>query len=129
MRPLITLLAAAAGLSLAAESFDYVIVGGGTCGLVLANRLSQDPATVVAVIDPGPDARSNPLVREPAPSLSLFQSVLTNWGYQTVPQPNASGRTLEIHSGRGLGGSSLINGNALFLALSARLTSPRCAHR
>ncbi|KAI0545626.1 glucose oxidase [Xylaria curta] len=103
---------AVAGLSLAAESYDYVIVGGGTCGLVLANRLSQDPTTTVAVIDPGPDTRSNPLVREPAPSLPLFRSLLTNWDYRTVPQPNTSGRSLEIHSGRGLGGSSLINGMA-----------------
>jgi len=129
MRPLITLLAAAAGPSLAAESFDYIIVGGGTCGLVLANRLSQDPATTVAVIDPGPDARSNPLVREPAPSLPLFRSVLANWDYRTVPQPNASGRTLEIHSGRGLGGSSLVNGNALLLTPSTSLRSSRRAHR
>ncbi|KAI1359865.1 glucose oxidase [Xylaria arbuscula] len=101
-----------AGLSLAAEAYDYVIVGGGTCGLVLANRLSQDPATTVAVIDPGPDARSNPLVGDPASSLSLLQSSLTNWHYRTVPQTNASGRSLEIHSGKGLGGSSLINGMA-----------------
>jgi len=112
MRPTITLFAAAAHLCLATDSFDYVIVGGGTCGLVVANRLSQDPATTVAVIDPGPDARSNPLVREPAPSLPLFRSLLTNWDYRTLPQANALGRSLSIHSGKGLGGSSLINGNA-----------------
>ncbi|KAJ6439044.1 hypothetical protein O9K51_08448 [Purpureocillium lavendulum] len=110
--PTTALLIAAAGLCLSIESFDYVIVGGGTCGLVLANRLSSDPATTVAVIDPGPDARSNPLVREPAPSIQLFQSLLTNWDYQTLPQANASGRILDIHSGKGLGGSSLINGMA-----------------
>ena len=112
MRPTITLFAAAAHLCLATDSFDYVIVGGGTCGLVVANRLSQDPATTVAVIDPGPDARSNPLVREPAPSLPLFRSLLTNWDYRTLPQANALGRSLSIHSGKGLGGSRLINGNA-----------------
>ena len=107
----LTLLTAVSGLCLA-ESFDYVIVGGGTCGLLLANRLSQDPATTVAVIDPGPDERNNPLVREPAPSIPLFQSLLTNWDYQTLPQANASGRVLNIHSGKGIGGSSLINGNS-----------------
>ena len=106
----LTLLTAVFGLCLV-ESFDYVIVGGGTCGLVLANRLSQDPDTIVAVIDPGADERSNPLVRELAPSVPLFQSLLTNWNYQTLPQANASGRVLDLHSGKGLGGSSLINGN------------------
>ncbi|KAI1328714.1 glucose oxidase [Xylariaceae sp. FL0255] len=95
----------------AAESFDYVIVGGGTCGLVLANRLSEDPATTVAVIDPGSDLRSDHLVREPAPTLQLFQSLLTNWDYRTVPQANASGRAMEIPSGKGLGGMAYVRGD------------------
>ncbi|KAI0149568.1 glucose oxidase [Xylariaceae sp. FL1272] len=101
-----------ATVAAAVESFDYVIVGGGTCGLVLANRLSEDPATTVAVIDPGSDLRSDRLVREPAPTLQLFQSLLTNWDYRTVSQANATGRIIDIHSGKGLGGSSLINGMA-----------------
>ncbi|KAI1258957.1 glucose oxidase [Xylariaceae sp. FL1019] len=113
MRLLVTpLLAAAIVAAAAAESFDYVVVGGGSSGLLVANRLSEDPATTVAVIDPGSDLRSDRLVREPAPTLQLFQSLLTNWDYRTLPQANASGRTMEIHSGKGLGGSSLINGMA-----------------
>jgi choline dehydrogenase len=93
-----------------AESFDYVIVGGGTAGLVLADRLSQDQAVTVAVIDPGPDQRNNPLVRDPSPSVALYHSLLSNWDYHKLPQTNASGRVLEIHSCKGLGGSSLVNG-------------------
>lgn len=105
------LLTTVPGLCLA-KSFDYIIVGGGTCGLLLANRLSQDPTTTVAVVDPGPDSRSNPLVRDPAGSIPLFQSLLTNWDYHTLPQVSVSGRVIDIHSGKGLGGSSLINGNS-----------------
>lgn len=93
-----------------ATAYDYVIVGGGTCGLLVANRLSQDPHVTVAIIDPGPDQRSNPLVQKPAGSVALFRSLATNWDYKTVPQTNASNRVLEIHSGKGLGGSSLVNG-------------------
>lgn len=108
---LLLLLTAVLGQCLA-ETFDYVIVGGGTCGLVLANRLSQDPDMTVAVIDPGSDERTNLLVRLPASSMPLFLSKATNWDYQTLPQTEASGRILHIQSGKGLGGSSLINGNS-----------------
>jgi choline dehydrogenase len=94
----------------AVAAYDYVVVGGGTCGLLVANRLSRDSRISVAIVDPGSDQRNNPLVQKPAGSIALFRSLATNWDYTTVPQANASNRRLEIHSGRGLGGSSLING-------------------
>ncbi|PHH81669.1 hypothetical protein CDD83_3515 [Cordyceps sp. RAO-2017] len=94
---------------LADDSFDYIIVGAGTCGLLLANRLSHDPSIKVAVIDPGADERGNPLVRDPARFIEVFSSPL-NWAYKSVPQANASGRVIDLNAGKGIGGSSLING-------------------
>ncbi|KND87477.1 Glucose oxidase [Tolypocladium ophioglossoides CBS 100239] len=103
------LLALAASPPCHAESFDYIIVGAGTSGLVLANRLSQDPSVAVAVIDPGADQRGNPTVRNPAVWPQLLKTPV-NWAYQSVPQANASGRVIEYDAGKGIGGTSLING-------------------
>lgn len=92
-----------------AETFDYVIVGAGTCGLLLANRLSQDPSVTVAVIDPGPDRRGNPNISNPASWTGLLGTSV-DWAYQSVPQVNASDRILTYDAGKGIGGTSLING-------------------
>ncbi|KAJ6437674.1 GMC oxidoreductase [Purpureocillium lavendulum] len=91
------------------DSFDYVVVGAGTSGLVIANRLSEDPSVSVAIIDPGPDERDNPLVQNPAAWTSLLNTSV-NWRYQTIPQVNASNRIIEFDAGKGIGGTSLING-------------------
>jgi len=99
-----------------ADSFDYVVVGAGTSGLVIANRLSQNPHVTVAVIDPGPDERDNPAVRNPAIWPVLLQTPV-NWAYQTVPQANASNRVIEFDAGRGIGGTSLINGTRSNVAI------------
>lgn len=93
----------------AAESFDYVIVGAGTSGLVLANRLSEDPRITVAVVDPGADQRSNPLVTDPAAWIHL-QKTAVDWAYSSVPQAGSAGRTIDFPAGKGIGGTSLING-------------------
>ncbi|OAA51938.1 GMC oxidoreductase [Metarhizium rileyi] len=93
----------------AKNSFDYVIVGAGTAGNIVANRLSQDPELSVAVIDPGVDQRGNPNVTNPMAWLKNLGSS-TDWNYQTVPQANASNRMLNVHAGKGIGGTSLING-------------------
>ncbi|XP_044722209.1 GMC oxidoreductase domain-containing protein [Hirsutella rhossiliensis] len=92
------------------ESFDYVIVGAGTCGLLVANRLSQDPDTTVALIDPGADERNNSLVSDPTLFTRVFLSQNLDWAYPSVPQAGAAGRVLTSHAGKGIGGSSLING-------------------
>lgn len=92
-------------------TFDYIIAGGGTCGLLLANRLSEDPNMTVAVIEPGGDVRNNTNVTDPNKFLGLpaFGTPI-DWAYPTVPQAGAANRTLTLHSGKAIGGSSTING-------------------
>ncbi|KAH6638920.1 hypothetical protein C7974DRAFT_387539 [Boeremia exigua] len=96
-------------------NFDYVIVGGGTAGLALANRLSADPTITVAVIEAGNSAFNNPNVTYVPKSITEFGLGLgtsVEWGYTTEPQKYAaSGNvTLPYWAGKGMGGSSLING-------------------
>ncbi|KAK9441554.1 glucose oxidase [Metarhizium brunneum] len=93
----------------ATTDFDYVIVGAGTAGNVVANRLSRDPNISVAVIDPGADQRSNPNVTNPMIWLNNL-GTSTDWAYKTVPQANASNRVITFDAGKGIGGTSLING-------------------
>lgn len=71
-----------------ASAFDFVIVGGGTAGLVLAARLSQVPSVQVLVIEAGQDLTSDPRVTMPAMSQSLHGTP-SNWRLKTVPQVRA----------------------------------------
>lgn len=91
------------------DSYDYIIVGAGTCGLLLANRLSRDANYTVAVIDPGADERDNANVVDPLGWLGLTGTSVY-WNYSSVPQESLAGRVLEYDAGRGIGGTSLING-------------------
>ena len=96
-----------------AEAFDYVIVGAGTAGCVLANRLSEDSRNSVCLIEAGAKD-SHPFIRVPA----LVGAALTlpqySWGLETVPQPHLNGRRIPIPRGRVLGGSSSVNGMVYF---------------
>jgi choline dehydrogenase len=90
--------------------FDYVIVGAGSAGCVLANRLSADPSITVALLEAGgPD--TSMLLRMPSGSGSMLpQKNPNNWGFDSAPQDNLGGRTTYQPRGRGWGGSSSING-------------------
>ncbi|PWR25303.1 GMC family oxidoreductase [Zavarzinia aquatilis] len=88
---------------------DYVIVGAGSAGCVLANRLSADPSIHVTLIEAGGRDRSF-LYRIPAGFFALMKSGKGNWNYETVPQPGLGGRTMYFPRGKVLGGSSSING-------------------
>ncbi len=99
---------AAAGGKLSCVEFDYVIVGAGSAGCVLANRLSADPSRSVCLIEAGPRDRS-PLIHIPAGILGLLPGRRFNWAYQTEPQPGLNGRRGYQPRGRTLGGSSSIN--------------------
>ncbi|KAI1463290.1 putative GMC oxidoreductase [Daldinia caldariorum] len=109
MKSVIPLLCIALGVQVKCEVFDYVIAGAGTCGLVLANRLSEDPSVKVAVIEPGDDVRDNPNVTDVGGFLRAFGTEI-DWQYTTTPQPGAGNRSIPFHAGKAIGGTSTING-------------------
>ncbi len=89
--------------------FDYVIVGGGTAGCVLANRLTADGSTRVLMLEAGP--RDNYLwIHIPIGYGKTMFHPVYNWGFYTEPEPEMKGRKIYWPRGRGLGGSSSING-------------------
>jgi choline dehydrogenase-like flavoprotein len=91
-----------------AVQFDTVIVGGGSAGCVLANRLSADPARRVCLVEAGPPDRS-PLIHVPAGILGTIPRRQVNWAFETEPQPGLGGRRGYQPRGKVLGGSSSIN--------------------
>ena len=95
------------------DGFDYVIVGAGTAGCVLANRLSADPAARVCLIEAGPPDDSYK-IRIPAAVAAAIADKRFGWGYFSTPQPGAGGRPLFIPRGRVIGGSSSVNGMVYF---------------
>ncbi len=95
--------------SVAVETFTYVIVGAGSAGCVLANRLSEDPNNTVCLIEAGP-RDSNPLIKVPLGVMRLITHPRLNWNFSTTPQAHAGGRSIAIPRGKALGGSSSING-------------------
>lgn len=89
--------------------FDYVIVGGGSAGCVLAARLSEDPKVRVALVEAGDD-NARVLNRVPTgAAVHIVNRNRCNWGFETVPQAGLNGRRGYQPRGRGLGGSSTIN--------------------
>lgn len=91
------------------EAYDYVIVGGGSAGCVLANRLSADPAVSVLLLEAGAD--SEPFwIRTPAGVGNVFFDERLNWKFMTEAEPGLAGRRVYCPRGKILGGSSAING-------------------
>jgi choline dehydrogenase len=95
------------------ESYDYVVVGGGTAGCTLAARLSEDRTVTVCLIEAGGSGKSL-YVDVPGAILMAQRSESLNWRFQSEPQPQLNGRRIGVPRGKGLGGSSLINGMVYF---------------
>ena len=89
--------------------YDYIIVGAGSAGCVLANRLTENPANQVLLLEAGPENTALSL-KMPAAVLSNLNSTKHNWAFQGEPEPELNDRSLQHDRGKTLGGSSSING-------------------
>jgi choline dehydrogenase len=92
------------------DTFDYVIIGAGSAGCVLANRLSEDAATKICMLEAGP-RDWHPYIHLPAGFIKTFHMRSINWAYQQEPGPWTGGRSIYAPRGKTLGGSSSINGH------------------
>jgi len=93
------------------EQYDYIIVGGGSAGSALANRLSANPANRVLVLEAGrPDYRWDVFIHMPAALMFPIGSRFYDWKYESEPEPHMNGRRVYHARGKVLGGSSSING-------------------
>jgi len=92
----------------AVEGYDYIIVGAGSAGCVLANRLTEDPAARVLLLEAG-GRDIHPYIRVPIGFGKLYEKRMFDWGYDGEPEAEMEGRRLEAMRGKVLGGSSSVN--------------------
>jgi choline dehydrogenase len=93
------------------ETFDYVIVGAGAAGAIIANRLSADPSIKVCLLEAGP-ADWHPFLHIPSGFIKVLFNPAYTWQFSSEPTSNTAGRRIPIPQGRTLGGSTSINGLA-----------------
>ncbi|MCB1502397.1 MAG: choline dehydrogenase [Bauldia sp.] len=96
-------------VSAAVDTYDYIVIGAGSAGCVLANRLSENPDCSVLLLEAGGPDR-HPLVRLPMLMGKLMHSGIYNWRFDTEPEPELDNRRIYWPRGKALGGSSTING-------------------
>ena len=90
------------------HTYDYIVIGAGTAGCVIATRLSEDPDLQVLLVEAGGSDRT-PILSMPAALPFVYQNKRVQWGYLSGPEPELSGREIDEKSGRVLGGTSSIN--------------------
>jgi choline dehydrogenase len=90
--------------------FDYIVVGGGSAGCVVAARLSEDPKVKVLLLEAGDDERKFFRVRMPLAWRDAFRDPRLSWGFETEPEPHLDGRRVPAPRGKVLGGSNSVNG-------------------
>jgi choline dehydrogenase len=90
------------------RQFDYIVVGAGSAGCIVATRLSEDPHVDVLLIEAGGSDRS-PIIAMPGALPFVYQSKRIGWGHQSGPEPELHGRTIDEKAGKVIGGSSSIN--------------------
>lgn len=97
----------------ASQTFDYIVIGAGTAGCVLAARLSENPAHRVCLVEAG-GSEQHPYIRIPAAVGAAIMSARFGWGLATTPQAALNGRVVPLPRGKLLGGSGSINGMAYY---------------
>ena len=90
------------------NSYDYIIVGAGSAGCVLANRLTENPNNNVLLVEAGPADR-DPMIKIPLLWMQFVKNKYHDWGYETQPEPHMDNREIECVRGKVLGGCSSIN--------------------
>ncbi|MCP4388388.1 MAG: choline dehydrogenase, partial [Gammaproteobacteria bacterium] len=90
-------------------SYDYIIVGAGSAGCVLARRLGEDPDVRILVLEAGGSDNAT-IIKMPAALSIPMNTKRFNWGFKTEPEPHLDGRIMNLPRGKVLGGSSSING-------------------
>ncbi|PPJ55034.1 hypothetical protein CBER1_01459 [Cercospora berteroae] len=113
-------LAVAAPVHNATTSYDFIVVGGGTSGLIVANRLSDDPSVSVAVVEAGASVLDNENVTDVAGYSKAFDTPI-DWAYTSTPQLSAGNETKVLRAGKALGGTSTINGMTYMRAERSQL--------